>query len=307
MKKLFCTMLALLLIPQLLFSGTTMTLTTPWSKGEAVRMVERSVTLHGENGLVLMEVEDSFLNLSSVQCEGLYRFTLPAGAFAAGFWINTDGKEWVKGEVREINEAKQIYHKITSRLVDPGLLEQKDGEIVIRVFPVERSARVGIRFRCYFPAESADGNYQFRLPLSYSSSASENNFNQSSEGNINFRLAATFKDTQGIDGLSCNDERATIDASGAEKNVKLEYAESGLNDVELSYSLQNREKVAMAFYQVPEGKRFSLLRIAGNELSSADRSLRLAVIIDASGSMGSLNRARALALCDKLTTTGDNS
>ncbi len=307
MKKLFFAIFMLLLIPQLLLSGTTMTLTTPWSKGEAVRMVERSVTLHGENGLVLMEVEDSFLNLSSVQCEGLYRFTLPSGAFAAGFWINTDGKEWVKGEVREITEAKQIYHKITSRLVDPGLLEQKDGEIVIRVFPVERNARVGIRFRCYFPAESTDGNYQFRLPLNYSPSGSDNNNNRNSEDSINFRFAATFKDSQGIDKFNCSDERAAINASDAEKQVKLEYAESVLNDVELSYSLQNSEKVAMAFYQVPEGKRFSLLRIAGNELSSNARDLRLAVIIDASGSMGSLNRARALTLCDKLAAAGGNS
>ncbi|PKL50613.1 MAG: hypothetical protein CVV42_02490 [Candidatus Riflebacteria bacterium HGW-Riflebacteria-2] len=307
MKKLLFIILALILIPHIVFSGTTMSLTTPWSKGVAVRLVDRSVTVHGENGLILMEVEDSFLNLSSVQCEGLYRFTLPVGAFAAGFWINTDGKEWVKGEVREVTEARKIYHEITSRMVDPGLLEQKDGEIVIRVFPVERNARVGVRFRCYFPAQSENGDYRILLPLNFSLSTSEGGVNSISGDSINFRLAAAVRDLQGIDRFTCNDERARVAATDAGTNVKLEFAASDLNDIELSYSQKNKQKVAMAFYQVPEGNRFSLLRIAGNEFSSEKKELRLGVIIDASGSMGSMNRARVLKLCDSLSAAGNNS
>ncbi|NLF96617.1 MAG: hypothetical protein GX569_07755 [Candidatus Riflebacteria bacterium] len=307
MKKFASIIIALLLIPQILSANTTMTLTTPWSKGQPVRMVERSVTLSSENGLILMEVEDSFQNMSSVRCEGLYRFQLPSGAFAAGFWINTDGKEWVKGEVREVTEARKIYHEITSRLVDPGLLEQKDGEIVIRVFPVEKDARVGVRFRCYFPAECEDDRYRILLPLSYTEGSSENADNRDSDKGIKFRLAATFKDSQGIGGFTCSDERAGVNSSGAETHVKLEFAESGMNDIELSYSLQQKAKVAMAFYKVPEGNRFSLLRITGSDFSSAKKGLKLGVLIDASGSMGELNRTRALNLCDSLAAAGENS
>ncbi len=307
MKKFASIIIALFLIPQILSANTAMTLTTTWSKGQAVRMVERSVTLNGENGLILMEVEDSFQNMSSVRCEGLYRFSLPSGAFAAGFWINTDGKEWVKGEVREITEARKIYHEITSRLVDPGLLEQKDGEIVIRVFPVEKDARVGVRFRCYFPAECENDRYRILLPLSYSDAPAEGAGNRDSGESIKFRLAATFKDSQGISGFTCNDERAGVNSSAAETHVKLEFAEGGMNDIELSYSLQNQAKVATAFYKVPEGNRFSLLRISGRDFSSAKTNLRLGVIIDASGSMGESNRARALGLCDSLAAGGENS
>jgi len=109
---------------------------TPWSKSVPVHLVERSVVASSQNGIVLVEVEDVFFNPTQLRCEGVYKFKMPPGAFAAGFWINTDEKEWVKGEIRELAEARKIYQTITSRLTDPGILEQKNDEITVRVFPI---------------------------------------------------------------------------------------------------------------------------------------------------------------------------
>lgn len=297
----------LFLLPQILVAMTTMTLTTPWSKGQEVQLLERSVTLHGENGLILMEIEDTFLNLSSIQCEGLYRFAMPVGGFAAGFWINTDGKEWVKGEVREITEAKKIYHDITSRLVDPGLLEQKDGEILIRVFPVERNARVGVRFRCYFPVSGEQNLHRVLLPLRFGHGAADNYRREASDRQTKFRLVASFKDVQGIDGLNCSDQRAKIDNKGNKAAVQLEYAGDFCDDVEISLRLKDAAAPTTAFYQVPDGKKFSLLRISVGEEDEAARPVKMAVIIDASGSMQEKNRERALKLCQALAAMPNNT
>ncbi|MEW6712953.1 MAG: VIT domain-containing protein, partial [Candidatus Riflebacteria bacterium] len=167
MKFLKIILPALLIVSSCLFANGEMSLTTRWSAGLPVRLDQRTVTLSAENGLAFMEIEDIFQNLSGATCEGIYRFRLPDGGFAAGFSINTDEKEWVKGEIREITQAREIYQTITNRMVDPGILEQKDGELTIRVFPVERDKMVGVRFRCYFPAAIADGKMVFNLPTGF--------------------------------------------------------------------------------------------------------------------------------------------
>lgn len=300
MKKHFWLLCLLLFIPSIAAASGSITLVTRWSTGQPVRLAQRSVTLNSENGLAYMEVEDIFQSLSQSQCEGLYRFSLPTGGFISGFWINTDEKEWVKGEVKEIAQARQIYKAITSRLTDPGLLEEKDGEVVIRVFPVPRQGRVGIRFRCYFPALGENGAYNFILPLGFAAAIKNQGFSQDNKTPVKFKFAATFSDTAGISDFVSSFDGVRI--SRREGRTDVSYSEEIANfaDFSLSYSPAKAENPAIAMYKTPAGGKFSLIRIAGLKTVNPERSLKLAVIIDGSGSMGPRNRERALAICNSL-------
>lgn len=267
-----------------------------WARNLPITLVERNVTVYTENGLAFMELEDTFQNGSDIRCEGVYRFRLPVGGFTSGFWINTDGKTWVKGEIKEITQARKIYHTITSRMVDPGLLEQQDGEVTIRVFPIEAGKKVGIRFRFFFPETGAGTKCRFEFPVGFDVNAGVRKDRFARPGpSPQFKFIASFKDTDGIRNLSCNIPEAKIDSS--KNTISCAAKAHEQTDLVVSYELESLSKTSVSAYQLPTGKKLSLIRLSNVEMAAHTPDSTIALIVDQSGSMGPKNKARAINAC----------
>lgn len=274
-----------------------MSLANPWAKSAPAFLVERSVKLVAENGLAMLEVEDIFNNPLPFQAEGLYRFTMPSGAFAGGLWINTDGEEWVPGEIRLIEEARRIYHGITARMVDPGLMEQNDSELVIRVFPVEAESKVAVRFRCFFPESFAEE--RFVIPIGFNAMAQKQRAAAMGNQMVKFSLDATFSDSAGLKNFSTNFDKATITSKDKVTKVTFQTEQQAIDDLKVFYD-SPAKKVTVDVYEGLGQRKYSLIRIMQPEMPQNESELKLGVIVDTSGSMGKLNRERALMILASL-------
>lgn len=81
-------------------------------------------------------IEESFVNHTATQLEGIFHFPLPQDASISGFgmWING---ELIEADVVEKQRAREIYETILREKRDPGLLEWTGGNIFqARVFPI---------------------------------------------------------------------------------------------------------------------------------------------------------------------------
>jgi hypothetical protein len=307
MKKIFALSIVLILFSSVTFANGEMNCSVPWSGTKNIPLIERKVILNSNNGIATMELEDTFSNTSNFRSEGIYRFSLPKNAFVSGFWINTDEKSWVKGEVKDISVAKEIYHTITHRLVDPGLLEHKDGELVIRVYPVERDKTVGIRFRCFFPARGKGNKFNFDLPLNFLNEIPKNEYDiaKGKAPKAKFRLSATVEDTDKISDLQfLSDSDSQLNTRNNSNRIVASLEGSKMNDISISWQTENKNHYNYAVYQASGLKKHCLLRIDGCSSEAQYKNEKIRIIVDFSGSMGPINKNRAVELVKNFLDTG---
>jgi len=110
-------------------------------------------------------VEQSFVNSTSEQLEGVFYFPLPADASISGYgmWI---GAELVEADIVERERARAIYEDILRRKKDPGLLEWSGGNMFkARVFPIEPRSekRIRLRYTQVLPLEGSTLRYRYAL------------------------------------------------------------------------------------------------------------------------------------------------
>ena len=90
-------------------------------------------------------IDESFVNHTPTQLEGVFYFPLPADASISGFgmWI---GDEYVEADIVEKQRAREIYETILREKRDPGLLEWTGGNVFkARVFPILGNSEKRIR------------------------------------------------------------------------------------------------------------------------------------------------------------------
>ncbi len=110
-------------------------------------------------------VEQSFVNSSKEQLEGVFYFPLPADASVSGFSVWIAG-ERVDADIVERARARQIYEDLLRRKKDPGLLEWSGGNLFkARIFPIEPSSekRIRIRYTQVLPLEGQSYRYRYAL------------------------------------------------------------------------------------------------------------------------------------------------
>ena len=279
----------------------------PWGTKSELNLLERKVTLSVENGLAYMEVEDRFRNHLDFQLEGLYRFQLPPHGFAAGLAINTDEQNWVKGKIMDIAQARLAYHEITRRMTDPGLLEQHDGELSIRVFPIEAKKTVGIRFRCFFPVKPGTAGLTVTIPVATRLPAGPgaDRFGREDQGPPplpRFSLQAVVRDSRGLKNVRAEPSGSAVSEKDGQFIVHVATDQGLPESVRiLGEFAQPAGLLDAARYRVSSDNDFLLLRLsefAGEPLPSP---LNLAVIVDGSGSMGGRNQLRSRAVVDQLS------
>src|SRR4029077_623274 len=110
-------------------------------------------------------IEESFVNRTPAQLEGVFYFPLPDDASISGFgmWI---GNELVEADIVEKQRAREIYETILRERRDPGLLEWTGGNLFkARVFPIPGNAekRIKISYTQVLPARGHRYRYSYAL------------------------------------------------------------------------------------------------------------------------------------------------
>jgi predicted Zn-dependent protease len=110
-------------------------------------------------------IEESFVNHTNSQLEGVFYFPLPQDASISGFgmWI---GDNYVEADVVEKQRAREIYETILRERRDPGLLEWTGGNIFkARVFPIfaHSEKRIKITYTQVLPLKGNRYRYSYAL------------------------------------------------------------------------------------------------------------------------------------------------
>lgn len=110
-------------------------------------------------------IEESFVNRTKSQLEGVFHFPLPQDASISGFgmWING---ELIEADVVEKQRAREIYETILREKRDPGLLEWTGGNIFkARVFPIlpHSEKRIRIVYTQVLPLRANRYRYSYGL------------------------------------------------------------------------------------------------------------------------------------------------
>lgn len=123
------------------------------------------VTIDIRDQIARTVIEESFVNHTDVQLEGVFYFPLPQDASISGFgmWI---GDQLVEADVVEKERAREIYETILRERRDPGLLEWSGGNIFkARVFPIfaRSEKRIKITYTQVLPLKGGRCRYSYAL------------------------------------------------------------------------------------------------------------------------------------------------
>jgi len=111
-----------------------------------VRLASAAIAIDVAAGMAQTTIDMTFHNPNSRVLEGRLEFPLQPGQSVVGFALDIDGRMRDAVPV-EKERARQVFESIERRGVDPGLLEQTQGEFFrVRVYPLppqgERRVRV---------------------------------------------------------------------------------------------------------------------------------------------------------------------
>ncbi|WP_343582834.1 VIT domain-containing protein [Herbaspirillum sp.] len=129
----------------------------------------QSLRIHGEiaGGMAETTVRMVFFNPNGRMLEGQLQFPLLAGQQVTAFALDIDGKLRPAVPVEKA-KGRQIFEAVERRKVDPGLLEQTQGNnFKLRVYPIPAMGTRTIELK-YTEAMGREGkSWQYRLPLAY--------------------------------------------------------------------------------------------------------------------------------------------
>ena len=95
-----------------------------------------NVDIHLENQIARVAIDQTFFNEHPAQLEGVYSFSLPAGAAISRLAMYV-GENLMEAGVAERVHARSVYESIVYRRRDPALMEWMAGnEVKVRVFPL---------------------------------------------------------------------------------------------------------------------------------------------------------------------------
>src|SRR5262245_50140939 len=123
------------------------------------------VTVDIRDQIARTTIEESFVNHTHFNLEGVFHFPLPQDASISGFgmWI---GNELVEADVVEKQRAREIYEIILREKRDPGLLEWTGGNIFkARVWPIfpHSEKRIKITYTQVLPVKGNRYRYSYAL------------------------------------------------------------------------------------------------------------------------------------------------
>ncbi len=140
-------------------------LLTPKGQASSLGIRDHNVSVTVEDGYVVTEIDQVFVNASTNELEAIYSFPVPSHAAVAEFTYWIDGAP-VVGEVLKKQEARDIYEQEKAAGRETALAEKDEYRTFdISVYPVRANSDVRIRLK-YVQSTSTDtgiGRYVYPL------------------------------------------------------------------------------------------------------------------------------------------------
>ena len=135
--------------------------------GPHVRLVSTEVTVEPGAGLLRTTLDMTFRNPSSRVLEGRLQFPLQPGQQVVAFALDVDGRMRDAVPV-EKERGRQVFEAIERRGVDPGLLEQTEGDAFrLRIFPFAPGGTRRVRIVLLEAMERRESGTAMTLPLQF--------------------------------------------------------------------------------------------------------------------------------------------
>jgi len=130
-------------------------LLTPKGQSGSLDIRDHKVKVVVEDGYVLTEIEQVFINSGGNDVEAVYSFPVPSHAAVAEFTYWIDGNP-VTGEVLKKQEARDLYEQERAAGRETALAEKDEyRSFDISVYPVRANADVRVRL-VYVQSTSTD-------------------------------------------------------------------------------------------------------------------------------------------------------
>lgn len=177
--------LKLLLFFPMLYWAQIPIIETPDKKGgfennDKVILQKLNIETKITGGISTNVITMVFKNNSNRLMEGRLTFPLPEGVNVSGYALDINGK--LRNAVPvEKEKAKEVFETIQKRNVDPGILEKVEGNnFRTRIYPInanggERTVQISYNYEL----KKQGSNYQYFLPLNYSTQIPEFNIKTS--------------------------------------------------------------------------------------------------------------------------------
>jgi tetratricopeptide (TPR) repeat protein len=248
-------------------------------------------------------IEESFVNHTKSQLEGVFNFPLPADASIANFgmWI---GGELVEADVVEKQRAREIYETILREKRDPGLLEWSGGNLFkARVYPIfpHSEKRVTITYTQVLPRVGNKVRYSYALNSEMLRS------NPLRELELDVRIHSSAP----IAKVTCPSHPARIDSTEHSGHVEFtaeEYVPKADFSVDFTVEASDNNLVIVPHRRGDDGYLLALFTPGGDAAEERPvipdgEPLELVLVVDTSGSMRKDARQRQAALVEALLSS----
>ncbi len=133
-----------------------------------LQIESQQVNISIDNQVATTSIHQTFINNTDQDIEAVYFIPLPETASVSEFayWL---GEERVIGEIKEKQEARATYEKLTGQKRDPALLEKVGRNLFqARIFPVktDEPMRVELQYQQVLPYDSGAITYTYPLTMS---------------------------------------------------------------------------------------------------------------------------------------------
>ena len=140
-------------------------LLTPKGQSSSLNIRDHRVNVVVEDGYVVTEIDQVFINTGGSDVEAVYSFPVPSHAAVAEFTYWIDGNP-VTGEVLKAEEARNLYEQEKSQGRETALAEKDEYRTFdISVYPVRASSDVRIRLVYVQSATTDTGIGRYVYPL----------------------------------------------------------------------------------------------------------------------------------------------
>lgn len=266
------------------------TLSVPNASGKQAPLTIKSLSVKVDvvGRLARTEVTEVFTNHGGRQTEGVYEFTLPAGASVSRLAMDVNG-QMMEGELVERDRARQIYTHIVTRRRDPALLEWQGGNrFKTRIFPIApRSDKtVILTYEEILPRKMREVRYRYSMPnLAGEPEGSE-------MGHFSFALSAL--DTGDVT-VSGYEGQVTPEGSGGRVSIRADgFKPTG--PVEVRFTASAEPTTTESGVEVDGERLFMLDYVPQLPMPKAEGVRHLVIALDTSAGIGTPELARAKAL-----------
>lgn len=263
--------------------------------GGTLKVTSHQVNATINNGIAVVEVDQTFQNAENRIVEALYTFPVPHNASVANFsmWIN--GKEMI-GEVVEKERARAIYnsYKQQPRPRDPGLLEQTSYKrFDMRIFPIPPRGEQRVRITYYQELDVDENEATFVYPLA---TMTETGLDADVTGR--FSMSLHVKSEIPITSMaspSHADDFVIVEHGEHYRQASLETGGGDLNrDLVIAIGMERpRTGIDLIASRADDADGYFQLTLSGGkELAQIERGMDYVFVMDISGSMAADGKLR---------------